>query len=100
MRDNYLAGVNTQIAELQAKHDQIAYKDSAVLLKMVVNKRYGHADGFDPKRDTDVKFGKDKAPDNPGLNAHGLRLKLTGLAAQRAVAEGLVDRGKLARIAQ
>ena len=45
-----------------------------------------------------MKFGKDKAPDNPGLKAHALRLKLTGLAAQRAVIEGLVDKDKLARM--
>lgn len=100
VRDNYLAGVKTQIAELQAKQEQIAYKDSAVLVKMVVNERHGYADGFDPKRDTDVKFGKDKAPDNPGLKAQALRLKLTGLAAQRTVVEGLVDKDKLARVVQ
>ena len=50
--------------------------------------------------DTDVKFGKDKAPDNPGLKAHAVRLKFTGLAAQRAVVEGLVDKDKLARMVQ
>lgn len=100
VRDNYLATVKTQVGEIQARQDQIAYKDSAVLVKMVVNERPGQADGFDPKRDTDVKLGKDKAPDNPGLKAHALRLKLTGPAAQRAVVEGLVDKGKLARIVQ
>ena len=100
VRDNYLAGVKTKIDELQAKQEQIAYKESSVLVKIVVNERYGHADGFDPKRDTDVKFGKAQTPDNPGLKAHALRLKLSGLAAQRAVVEGLVDKAKLARIAQ
>jgi hypothetical protein len=99
VRDNYLAGIKTQLDELQTKQDQIPYKDSPVLVKVVVNERYGHADGFDPKRDTDVRLGKATAPDNAGLKTHALRLKLTGLAAQRAVVEGLIDKDKLARIA-
>jgi hypothetical protein len=100
VRNKYVASIQPQIEEIEAKQKQIAYKDSGVLVKIVVNERYGEGDPFTPKDDTEVKFGKAKTPDHPGLKAHALRLKLTGRIAQRAVVEGLIDKGKLASIVQ
>lgn len=92
--------MQTKIDDIQARQDQIAYKESNALVKMMVNERYGSEDDSDPKRYTDVKFGKAKVPDNPGLKVHSVRLKFSGLTAQRAVVEGFVAKDKLTRIAQ
>ncbi|MEI6737814.1 MAG: hypothetical protein WCL29_04975 [Pseudomonadota bacterium] len=99
IRSNYLASVQTQLDAIQAKQEQIAYRDTPVLVRIVVNERFGYEGTVDPKRDTDIRLGKAKAPDNPGLKVHAIRLKLSGqVVALRAVVEGLVDKDILARI--
>jgi len=98
VRDKYLAGVQQQVAQLEAKQKAAAYRGSAVNVTLVANERNPRSP--DPKNGSEIIVGKAPTPKSPGLKVHNVRAVIEGSAEKREIIQAAIDKGKLTRIVQ
>jgi len=95
VRDKYLAGVQPQVDQLEARQMGLDYRGSSVNVSLVANERSASSRG-----PAAIHVGKIPAPKSPGLKVHNVQVFLEGPVAKRAVIQAAIDKDKLARIAQ
>jgi hypothetical protein len=98
VRDKYIASVQQQLDQLEARRQALEYGGSAVKLSLVANDHDPRSP--DPKAGSEMIFGKTPTPKSPGLKVHNVRAVVEGSAVKREQIQAGIDKVKLARIVQ
>ena len=98
VRDKYLAGIQQQVSQLEARQKTLEYRGSEVSVKLAANERNPRSP--DPKAGAEIVVGKLPTPKSPGLKVHNVRVVVEGAAGKREQIQAAIDKEKLARIVQ
>lgn len=97
IRDKYIASIEPQITQLEAKQKTLNYSDTTVNVRIIANEH--DANPLNQKTASDLTFGKTQAG-KTGLKVQSVRVIAEGRAPQRDEIMKTIDRDKLARLAQ
>lgn len=98
VRYKYLASVEQQKAQLEAKMSTLDYRGSEVNISLVANAI--RPDSPNPKVASEIVVGKTPTPKSPGLKVRNVRAVAEGKAAKREQILAAIDRKKLGSIVQ
>jgi hypothetical protein len=98
IRERYLAGVQAQRAQLEAKQRTFLYGDVSVSVRLVANPSDSRP--VNPATASEIMVGKAPARNAAGLKVQGIRAVVEGPAAKREQIRDAIDRAKLTRLLQ
>lgn len=96
VRAKYLASIKPQVDPLRAKMAALSYAPQDVVVRITANEPYPTS--LDPKRGSEIIFGRVPAPKSPGLKVHGVRVLLEGPSPKREELQSGIDKDKVKRM--
>jgi len=98
VRNKYLASVQQQIDQMEARQKALEYGGSAVSVTLVANDV--EPGSLNPKTGAEISVGKSPVSKSRGLKVQSVRALLEGSAAKRDQIQAGINKEKLARIVQ